>query len=412
MRPRWRKPYQCSVDQRARQGQVAGRRGVVDRLRGVALLAVPGACPQVKLRRQLGLHAAELVAQQLAEQVVTAVPAPLGVERHEEQARPFEPVEHPRRPLSARDRVAERAGQPFQHRGAQQELAHLVGLAVQHLEAEVVDHRPVVAGERGDEVVRVLASPQGERSEAQSGCPALRALLEAGQVGRVERKPEHVAEEGAGLVVCEAQVAGPHLDQLAARSHPAQRERRLGPVRRARSARSAAGARAGRRQPRECSGCGARGSRRAQHERPLELGQLVDQGRQHHAREAGGTREVAQRRGADLGLHRPQRGDHLLEQLDRVVVARIEGQPGERPLLLRRRPPLAQERGLTRPGGRQQENDPGVGGRRDGGNQPVAATSPRRVRGACSLVTVMGAPDEAIPRSLSAAAQAWLAGRH
>jgi hypothetical protein len=70
-----------------------------------------------------------------------------------------------------------------------------------------------------------------------------------------------------------------------------------------------------------------------EHERPFERGQVVDEGWEHHAGEAGRAGQVGERGGAELGLNGPQGGDRLLEQLDRVVVGGVEREPGERTLI-------------------------------------------------------------------------------
>ena len=101
----------------------------------------------MQLVDQLGFLVDQPGAEHVGEQVVIAVPVAAVVERDEEQVRPIELLE--RRPPagSAGDRVAERAGQPVEHRGLQQERSDLFGLAVEHLLDEVVDDEAVVAGE-------------------------------------------------------------------------------------------------------------------------------------------------------------------------------------------------------------------------------------------------------------------------
>src|ERR687896_443079 len=144
-----------TCDEAAGLGDVAAGRRVMDGLGDEAPRPVPGAGAAVKARGQLWLGPRELVAEQLGEEVVVAIPLPLRVEREQEQAQPLELVEASRRVLGARDRVAERSAKTLEDRGPQQEVADGVGLTVEHLEAEVIDDRAVVAGERRDEGVRV-----------------------------------------------------------------------------------------------------------------------------------------------------------------------------------------------------------------------------------------------------------------
>lgn len=76
-------------DQIARLGEVAGGRRVPDCLVDLALGAVPGAGAPVQLRRERRLGARELVAEQVAKQMVVPVPAPTIVERDQKQVRPL-----------------------------------------------------------------------------------------------------------------------------------------------------------------------------------------------------------------------------------------------------------------------------------------------------------------------------------
>ena len=68
-------------DQPADLGGVAGCAGVVDSVVRRSRMPVPGARPAVQDRSQLRLGRGQLVLQQLAEQVVVAVPLAPVVER-------------------------------------------------------------------------------------------------------------------------------------------------------------------------------------------------------------------------------------------------------------------------------------------------------------------------------------------
>ena len=57
-----------------------------------------------------------------------------------------------------------------------------LGLPVEDLFDEVVDDEPVVAGEPGDERLRVVTAPERQCGQLQGGDPTLGALLECGDV--------------------------------------------------------------------------------------------------------------------------------------------------------------------------------------------------------------------------------------
>ncbi len=90
----------------------------------------------------------ETGAQQIGEQPVVAVPAALVVERHEEEVRPLDLLEHGLAigagPVS---RVAQRSRQPVQHRRPQQEVANFRIEAREDLLGDEVQDEAVGRGE-------------------------------------------------------------------------------------------------------------------------------------------------------------------------------------------------------------------------------------------------------------------------
>ena len=153
---------------------VARRCRVLDGIGDQPAIAVPGARPSVKDGNPIGMAARELAAEHLSEQVVVAVPRPRVVKRHEEHVRTRDLLERaPSRPVG--DRLAQRAAQPIDNRGVQQELAGLVAELVEHHLAEVVDNMTVVTGEPLDVGVGTAASAQPQRREIQTSGPPLGA---------------------------------------------------------------------------------------------------------------------------------------------------------------------------------------------------------------------------------------------
>ena len=133
---------------------------------------------------------------------------------------------------AAGDGVAERAGEPLQHGGREEEVARGRRLTGQDLVGEVVDDEPVAARERSDEggdLVAVGDAAQRQRGQLQPGDPALRPLVEHLRVLDRDGEAHGRGEEGVGLAGGEPEVGGTQLDELAAGAQPRQRQRRVGP---------------------------------------------------------------------------------------------------------------------------------------------------------------------------------------
>ncbi len=114
---------------------------------------------------QLRHHTSRLLylqagAEQTGEQVVVAPPAAYLIQRDQEQARPLGLLEQRLAALAAGDGVAQRAAEPLEHRGFQQERAHLLALALQHFLGQVVQDVAVAAGERRHEPGGIVLSAQ------------------------------------------------------------------------------------------------------------------------------------------------------------------------------------------------------------------------------------------------------------
>jgi len=109
----------------------------------------------VELWDHVGFGAAELVEQQVAEEVVVAVPLTGGVEGLQEEVRALQFLEQAVRADRVDDGVAQRARQPVEDRRVQEEAPNVFGLTVEYLGAQIVDDVAVVAGERRDEAAAV-----------------------------------------------------------------------------------------------------------------------------------------------------------------------------------------------------------------------------------------------------------------
>ena len=128
------------LDQPRRPGGVPGRQRVPHRVIGQIMLLAPGGRGPVQRLHPAGLLGLQPGAEQVGEQVVVAPPAAHLIQRHQEQARPLDVLQHRLAAGPAGDRVTQLPRQPLQHRGLQQKRAHLPGLAVQDLIGQVVQH--------------------------------------------------------------------------------------------------------------------------------------------------------------------------------------------------------------------------------------------------------------------------------
>ena len=103
-----------------------------------------------------------------------------------------------------------------------------LGLPVQHLLGQVVQHVAVAAGELRDEPLDVAAPLQRQRRQLQPGGPAFGALPQRRDDVRSGRSsPVEAAQQLGGLAEREAQIGGAQLGQLPARPQSGQRQRRV-----------------------------------------------------------------------------------------------------------------------------------------------------------------------------------------
>ena len=100
--------------------------------------------------------------QQLGEEMVIAVPAPLVVQGDDEQVGVLEVLQGllPGGCGVGHHGITERAAEPIEDGRAQQEGLDGLGLPLEDLLEQVVEHEMVAAGERRDEAGDVLAALQ------------------------------------------------------------------------------------------------------------------------------------------------------------------------------------------------------------------------------------------------------------
>ena len=112
-------------------------------------------------------------SQELEEQAVVAEPAPAPVEADDQRALVLEVLERPPAVVPARERVRQLTADAVDDARPQQEVADLRGLQREHLLGQVVADRAVVAGELGEEAIRVGRTDRRHRRQPQARRPAL-----------------------------------------------------------------------------------------------------------------------------------------------------------------------------------------------------------------------------------------------
>ena len=115
----------------------------------------------------------ELGAQVVGEQTVEPVPAPLRVERDEEEVGPLGTLEERPGVLATGQLAAQVGREPLGDRRPDQEPAQVGVDLAEHLVGEVVEHEALAARERLDHGRRVGPIPQGDRGELEAGDPTL-----------------------------------------------------------------------------------------------------------------------------------------------------------------------------------------------------------------------------------------------
>ena len=320
------------LDQRHHEIGIARRPGMREGLVRAAGGDQPRRGPRVERGHRVGRQLAlEMVSQDGGEEAVEAVPAPRVVERQQEQLLALQPLEQRRTILAAGDGVAERGGQALENRRPQEERPHGRGLPRQHLLRQVIDDEAVAAAEGGDRRAGIGVIAQRQRGQLQPGDPALGARRQRRGRPVGERRGQRGAQECRRLVGGEAQVGRADLGQLPPRAQTGQRERRIGPAGddQVQSGRGVV------EQERE------RGVDRRRRDRVVvveDQGHVAvlggdpvqhrDEDRLDRRRRRGAQQPHGRR--ADPGAGTLERGGDVPPEARGVVVARVEGDPGDR----------------------------------------------------------------------------------
>ena len=313
----------------------------------------------------LGLGPPELVKQQASEQVVIPVPPTPAVQWNEEEVSPLDRLQHLRRTCRFGDGVAEVAREAVENGRVQHEIAHGVGLALEHFSSEVVDDVPVVAGERGDERRTVLPPPEGQRGEIEARGPAFSTHVEAHDVARLEGEAEDSIEKLSRLLGPETEVSGAELEQLSTGTQAPQRE-------------------GGVRPRRDHEAEGRRGMVEEERHRLVDLGvlervvvvenqderpfvcvELVNQ-RGQDVLNHGCARRLEERQclSSHLGPNGADGLDEMHPEPDGIVVPSVDGEPCKWLSLLLQSLPRREQRRLSGSGRRREERQLVAAGRK------------------------------------------------
>ena len=159
---------------------------------------------------------------------MVAIPAAAVVERDQEQVPSIERLQHGLATALAGDGIAQRAAQPVQDGGLQQEAPDLFGLTLQDLLDQVVDDVAIVPGEALDEAGDVVSTLHRKRRQLECSDPPFGARLQRGDIARAEIQPHRLVEVCGGLVRGEAQICRADLGEFAPRPQASQRQRWVG----------------------------------------------------------------------------------------------------------------------------------------------------------------------------------------
>ena len=178
--------------------------GMLDRFVNKTVAGEPGAGPDVELCDLLrAMSLLQLDSQQPAKQMVAAIPLLLRIDAPGKQARLRQPLQVglsvPRRLGHPRHRVAQRAAEPVQDGGLEQELLGGRGNVREHLAHQIVHHVAIIRRQLGQVTVDVIVGGQREGRQTQPGRPPLGAFRQQRDGWLIQRQSGRLLHEDGDL---------------------------------------------------------------------------------------------------------------------------------------------------------------------------------------------------------------------
>ena len=128
---------------------------MVDGILGQAMALVPLTRSAMQYRQRCRLVFGGAHPEHVSKEVVIAIPLSPVIQRHNKEVAPLQRLQHFPALILIGDGVAQRPVQPGQYGGLQQEVAHILWLALQDLFDQKIEHKAMASGEGPDEIGRL-----------------------------------------------------------------------------------------------------------------------------------------------------------------------------------------------------------------------------------------------------------------
>ena len=213
---------------RHRPLEIAPRQGMADGLICLAVHCQPIARPAMQRPHPVSRRSLpEPGIQQLAKQVVVAIPLRILVEGDEEQVRRVGLFQQAIAMGAPGHGLAQLPAQAGEDRGLEKEIPDVGRLPVEHLLREVGQDVAVAAAEAGNESRGIPLAAHRQPCQLQAGYPAFGAFFQGSNLGLGQRERQPFVEQIRCFALTEPQVIGPQLRQPVVGVQPAQREGRI-----------------------------------------------------------------------------------------------------------------------------------------------------------------------------------------
>ena len=146
----------------------------------IARLLPPDARPKMEGDEALGVPMAEIVGEHVAEQSMATKPLAVSVDRSHQRVRRSQILENATRAAAVEQRIAQRPGQPREHRRPREEIEPFVRQGLQQLLSQVLHDEPITAGELQGSCAGIRLGQEREDGEGQSRGPPFGVLHEHG----------------------------------------------------------------------------------------------------------------------------------------------------------------------------------------------------------------------------------------